>query len=274
MPYIEVAGSRIACLEQGRGEPVLLLHCSASSSAQWRGLIDRLSPRFRVLAPDFYGYGGSAPWPGGGPLRLEHEAAIVRALLDVLDTPARLVGHSYGGAVALHYARMHPERLASLVLIEPVAFHLLRGHDRAALAEIEALAGSVGASLAAGDYLGGLERFVDYWSGPGAWAALPAERRARLAPGLAKVALDFHATLGEPASPGDFAGVSVPTLLIQGSNSPRPARRICELLAGALPAAERQIVAGAGHMAPLTHAQAVNRLVARQLDAPVAAALP
>ncbi len=66
MPRIEVSGSGVEYIDQGSGEPAVLLHCSASSSGQWRGLIDRLSRRFRVIAPDLYGYGRTAPWPERG----------------------------------------------------------------------------------------------------------------------------------------------------------------------------------------------------------------
>src|SRR5688572_6699464 len=99
MPAIEISGSRVEYLEQGRGEPVVLLHSSASSGAQWRALAERLSSRYRVIAPDLYGYGATAHWPGQGPFHLEREAEIVEALLARVGEPAHLVGHSYGGAV-------------------------------------------------------------------------------------------------------------------------------------------------------------------------------
>src|SRR5262245_40305747 len=119
-------------------EPVVLLHSSGASGAQWRTLAEQLGERYHVVAPDLYGYGASAPWPGHGPFSLAHEAEIVHALLDRLGERVHLVGHSYGGAVALHVARLHSERLRSLALIEPVAFHLL--HERV---EVVALANAV-----------------------------------------------------------------------------------------------------------------------------------
>lgn len=61
MPGLELSGSRVEYIDQGRGEPVLLLQSSASSSAQWRALVERLGGRWRVIAPDLYGYGGTAP---------------------------------------------------------------------------------------------------------------------------------------------------------------------------------------------------------------------
>jgi pimeloyl-ACP methyl ester carboxylesterase len=270
MPSIDISGNRVEYVEQGNGEPVMLLHSSASSSAQWRTLIGQLSERpngrFRVIAPDLYGYGGTSHWAGRGAFRLEHEAQLVCALLGRAGEPAHLVGHSFGGAVALHVARTRPDLLASLAVIEPVAFHLLRNRDEAAFDEISEVSRCVAKALACGDYFGGIAGFVDYWSGPGAWAGIPQEKRPGFAVRLAKVALDFQATLNEPAALEDFAAMALPTLVVQGTCSPRPTRRICELLAGVLPDAQSRIVDGAGHMAPLTHRDAVNALVAAHLD--------
>jgi len=270
MSAIDIGGARVEYSEQGSGEPVLLLHSSGSSSGQWRTLIERLSARFRVIAPDLYGCGGTAPWPGRGAFQLAHEAEIACALLGKIGEPAHVVGYSYGGATALHLARMRSDLLCSLAVIEPVAFHLLRGGDETdalALGEIAGVAAMVASSLACGDYLGGFGRFNDYWSGAGAWAGLPAAKRDALAPRLTKVALDFHATLSEPARPEDFRMLALQTLIVQGSRSPLPTRRICELLARALPEACMKTIDGAGHMAPLTHRDEVNDLVVAHLDA-------
>lgn len=270
MAQLEVRGCPIEVLEHGSGPPLILLHSTGSSSAQWRTLIERLGARHRVLAPDFHGCGRSAPWAGEGPFWLADEVAIVYALLSRCGAPAHLVGHSYGGAVALHAARARHDDLLSLTLIEPVAFHLLRdgdAEDRAALAEIVEVAGGVTQALACGDYQGGFGRFVDYWSGPGAWARVPPERRRRMATGLGKVALDFHATIDNPRRLRDFERIRVPTLLLHGSRTTRPARRICERLAATLPHAQPAEIDGAGHMAPLTHADAVNERIAAHLAA-------
>jgi pimeloyl-ACP methyl ester carboxylesterase len=261
MPSLEVSGSRVEYLEQGSGEAVVLLHSSGASGAQWRALAERLSARYRVIAPDLYGYGATAQWPGRGVFSLAHEAEIVHAMLGRVGEPAHLVGHSYGGAVALHVARLRSALLRSLTVIEPVAFHLLG--DRS---EIVAVADRVAQCVACGDYLRGCGSFVDYWSGPGSWDATPAAKRDAMAARLAKVALDFHATLNEPARLEDFRDLPVPTLVLQGTSSPLPTRRICELLAGVLPDAQLVTIEGAGHMAPLTHRERVNALIAAHIE--------
>lgn len=250
--------------------PVVLLHGSASSGAQWRALAGRLGPRHRVLAPDLYGYGASASWCGRGAFQLRHEADPVLAQIEQLGEPVHLVGHSYGGTVALSIARRYGALVRSLTLIEPVAFHLLRhgdAADAAALAEIRGVAAQMERALARGDYEDGCNKFVDYWNGVGTWDRMPAVRRDALVLRLAKIVLDFHATINEDVAPADLRSLTVPTLLLQGAATVPPIRRICRLVAGALPAARFESVAGAGHMLPLTHCDEVNALIAAHIDA-------
>jgi len=266
MSTLQISGSRVQCLELGSGEPVVLLHSAGSSGAQWHALAERLAERYRVIAPDLYGYGGTAHWPGHSPFHLECEGEIVLALLRRVNERAHLVGHSYGGAVALHVAGLRGHLLRSLTLIEPVAFHLLKETDATAFAEITEVAKTVARATARGDYVAGFGRFVEYWNGPQAWANVPADKRYAMAARLPKIALDFHATLNEPTRLEDFRSMAVPTLLLHGTSSPWPTRRICDLLERNLPEAQLRTIGGAGHMAPMTHRDQVNAMVIAQLD--------
>jgi pimeloyl-ACP methyl ester carboxylesterase len=269
MSRIEIHGDGIEYVEQGSGEPVMLLHSSGSSSGQWRALIERLSSRFHVIAPDLYGYGASANWSGASAFSLAQEADPVLTLLGRLEQPVHLVGHSYGGAVALHVARTRGDLVRSLTVIEPVAFHLLRGRaasDDPALLEIREITAAVVRALACGDYAGGYGEFVDYWSGRGTWDAIPLAKRQALAPQLRKVALDFHATLQEPATIDEFRMMAVPTLVMQGARTKLPTQRICERLATTLPEASMTTINAAGHMLPITHRDAVNDVIVAQLE--------
>ena len=89
------------CREAGSGPAVVCLHANASSSSQWRALMDRLAPRFRVFAPDAYGAGKSPQWPSDRELSLHDEAALLEPVFERVGAPLALVGHSYGAAVAL-----------------------------------------------------------------------------------------------------------------------------------------------------------------------------
>lgn len=249
-------------------QPVVLLHCSAGSGAQWDCLRAALAPRFRSETPDLIGYGASAPWRGPGPLTLSAEAARIATLIESLGERVHLIGHSYGGAVALRLALDRPERLRSLTLVEPVAFHLLRGGepgDRALFGEVLRLADAVACAVAAEVPEAGMCRFVDFWHGEGAWERLAPHTQAALAGCAGKIALDFWATTTETARRDDYRRLAVPTLILRGSRSPAVTRRIAGILAATLPNATVSTIEGAGHMLPLTHGDAVNAAIAAHL---------
>ncbi len=123
--------------------PVIALHCSGAGAGQWRELAEALGPGYRLAAPEHYGCDRSGPWTGTHAFTLADEAARTFELIDRSERKVHLVGHSYGGGVALHVALARPGRIASLALYEPTTFHLLKAMgDRgaAALAEITGIA--------------------------------------------------------------------------------------------------------------------------------------
>ena len=129
------------------GTPVLVLHGASSNLFEPRlGLEDAFSGQ-RVIWLDRPGLGWSKR--PKGPWSPEHEAALITAFLDHLEIEdVILIGHSWGGAVAVKLAMALPEWTRSLTVIEPALFHLLRNSacaaDRKLNGEIEAMAGSTG----------------------------------------------------------------------------------------------------------------------------------
>jgi pimeloyl-ACP methyl ester carboxylesterase len=270
MPSIDVNGIQVSFQEAGTGEPVVFLHCSASTGEQWWAQFERLSRHHRVIAPDLFGCGESESWQGRGRLTLEAEAAIVEAFIDYCGEPVHLVGHSYGGALALRAALDYPDGIKTLTLIEPVAFHLLR-HDESHGVEhfrkVRGVADCISLAVLCGDYQAGMGCFVDYWNGEGTWARMKDDKRAALAGRITRVVLDFAATTGEETTPAAYVRVGMPTLVIRGDRSPAPVRHLAEVLEDTLPDAVLETVQGAGHMLPMTHGGQVSELIADHLFA-------
>ncbi len=245
----------------------VLLHSSMSSRSQWSALMAQQESRLHCIAPDLLGY-GKAPFPDPAThaaFSLEHEVQALLATLDghlQADEPFHLVGHSYGGATALRLARHMPERILSLTLFEPVAFHLL-APGNPARAEIAAVIARIDAAASPRE---GAQAFIDYWNGAGAFAALPEGMQQRFTGLIAKVRLDFVALLGEPATLADMAALDIPTLLLFGRDGPLSTRTVAEELAAALPRVVMRRTPG-GHMAPLTHAADVNAVIGAFLAA-------
>ncbi len=253
MPYVRTGGE---------GPTVLCLHSSTSSSKQFRGLIERLAGSFRVVAVDLYGYGQSPDWDAGRSLSLYDEVALLEPIFAAERGPLYLVGHSYGGAVALKAATMLEQRIAGMVLYEPVLFSLL-DYDTSASArrEIDRVRDDVRTLIVQEAMSEAGQRFVDYWSGKGAWASLPEWQRTVISGRMRKVVDDFDAVMNEPTPLSRFAAVRIPTKLMAGSESPHPTTQIISMLADAMPDNLRCEIDGAGHMGPMTHAERVNRAI-------------
>jgi pimeloyl-ACP methyl ester carboxylesterase len=254
--------------------PVIALHCSGAGAGQWRPLGGTLGPRYQLIAPEHYGCESTGHWTGTHVFTLADEAVRTIEFIDRSERAVHLVGHSYGGGVALHAALARPGRVASLTLYEPSAFHLLKAMGApgaAGFAEISAVARATERGVATGDYLGGAIAFVDYWSGTGAWATLRPSVQAALVRWMPKAPLDFHALMEEPTPLAAYAGLRMPVLVLRGEHAPRPTRVIAETLPRLLPAARLAVVDGAGHMGPLTHADAVSAYMAAHIDATEAA---
>jgi pimeloyl-ACP methyl ester carboxylesterase len=248
--------------------PVIALHCSGAGAGQWRQLGDALGPRNRLIAPEHYGCDGAGPWSGEHAFTLADEAQTTLDIIDRSAPKVHLVGHSYGGGVALRAAVARPNRIASLTLYEPSAFHVLKAmgtRGSAALAEILAIAQTAAEGVITGDYRAAARAFVDYWSGRGAWAALRPSVQAALTRWMPKAPLDFRALIEEPTPLSTYADLRFPTLILRGEHAPAPTRLIAETLPTLLPAARLAVVAGAGHMGPLTHASEVSATIARHI---------
>jgi len=251
----------VDCIAEGGGPAVVLIHSSVSGNRQWKRLIDELKGAWRVLAPNLFGYGRTPPWPEGRGQTLDDQAGLVERVLPA-EGEVRIVGHSFGGAVAMKLAARLGPRAARLVLLEPNPFYLLREHGRAeAFAEIKAVRDHVKKHGAAGEWLAVAERFADYWNGPGSWAQMPEDRRGAFARALMPNYHEWDAVMQEPTPLSDWAAIRAPTLLVHGRATNRPIVEIAELLEQAFPRWRRTRIEEGGHMAPLTRPDLVNPVV-------------
>jgi pimeloyl-ACP methyl ester carboxylesterase len=259
----------------GHGPFVLCLHSSTSSSRQWSELVETLADEFTVVAPDLYGYGKSPQWADDRPMELQDEIALLRPVLKSMPGQYHLIGHSYGGAVAFRLATTEPARIRSLVVYEPVMFNLLfEERDLDSALEIWLLSDDVNWLMVDGRHARAAERFVDYWSGEGAWAELADWQRKAIENRMTKVRSDFDATLGDSTRLSDYARLRIPTLFLYGAQSPQPTRRIAEWIGGRLPNVEVRGLLPLGHMGPVTHSRHVNDLIARFLRGQPSGILP
>ena len=237
----------------------MLLHSSGMSSRQFAKLIPLLGARgYRVVAIDLIGHGKATPLAEGAAMSWRDDVAEVAA---AIDEPAYLVGHSYGGLVALHVALA--ARVKGLVLYDPVAFGILDERDRDVMTTLAQIDLNGGATLATRDEW--LRSFVDYWGGPGAWRALREPARAEFHRVGWAVREGVRTLMTDATKAAAYAALP-PLALITGEHTPVAARRVIDRLAAATQASVT-VIAGAGHMGPLSHADQVNARIVELLQA-------
>jgi pimeloyl-ACP methyl ester carboxylesterase len=117
--FVRVGDQQVYVEQAGQGEAVVLLHGFGASSYSWRRMIPQLAKSFHVVAPDFSGFGYTERPRTPASYTRQGQEALVLGVLDALGIDrAHVVGHSYGGGLALYLAARHPERVRSLVLID------------------------------------------------------------------------------------------------------------------------------------------------------------
>ena len=270
MAELMVSGTRVYYRELGDGPRVVLLHSGGSSSAQWRRVCERLAARWRAVTLDFHGYGGTGPWPGAAGARThEAEGRLVRAVIDHTgEGPVHVVGHSYGGAVALRIAIACGGAVQSLVLIEPQNWAmLLHGGERDLWEQVCGQARRFIALVEAGRVADAWCYFFDTNNGDGAWDRLTEDARGRMVALTETGVSTYHANLNDATTPTECRAVDVPVLVLIGSETVSPYRRMAEIIASHMNQARIEVVPGAGHMSPLTHPDAVAAAIAKHLEA-------
>ncbi|MDW5598518.1 alpha/beta hydrolase [Conexibacter stalactiti] len=270
---VSADGTRIAFRRLGSGPPVVALHGGLGSWRSWEGVARQLADRFEFLLVDRRGRGDSDD--GVTPHALEREVEDARAVLavagggggGVAGRGAALLGHSYGGAVALELARTAaPGELGALLLYEP------------AVGVAGAITPEQLASLRQCVLDGAPEQAVPLSMNVLDAAGLVvadgplASLRIKPTPAFRRLAATVPDEISAVAALGEehlasCAAISAPTLLLIGSESPERAVLNCRALAEALPGARVVTLAGLGHVAHTTApervAQAIGEFLAR-----------
>ncbi|MFN3646487.1 MAG: alpha/beta fold hydrolase [Gemmobacter sp.] len=272
-----IAGHPVHLRRMGTGaRPVLALHCSLAHGGAWGAMAAHLGNAATLTAPDFPGHGASADLPAGADLH-DLSTAIAATLATRIGggAPVDVLGHSFGGTVAIRLALERPDLVRSLALFEPVLFSVARVAGGPAWEEWLAGQEPFAAMIAQGDRAGAAAWFHGLWGQGPALADLPVTLqryiidRIHLIPATNAVLFDDIRGL---VVPGRLESLRLPVLLAQGGASPAIVAAVNGTLAARIPGARAISVPGAGHMLPLTHAADLAPALRAHLGLPAEAA--
>lgn len=255
-------GLSFAYVEEGSGPPVVLIHGSVSDYREWSKQMAPLARHYRVIA-----YSRRYHWPNPPPgtdadASLERQADDLAAIIKAMGiAPAHIVGHSYGGALALNLALRHPELARTLVLSEPGVSGVLANspENDAALKEGQAVRAEMKEVFASGD----AKRIVQTYAArvaPGEFEKATPEVRQMLLANVQAFQLDYNSR--RPSFTCDDAGrVAVPVLILSGDRSSMGLQRIAEAAARCIKTARFVRIPKATHWMQNDQAQAYNDAV-------------
>ena len=266
---VTVNGVRLAYEIHGEGEiPLVLVHGAFESRRTWDWVVPHLADSFRVLIYDLSGYGESER-PSDRVSSLEHIGDLA-ALIEHLElSPAWVAGQSGGGEITLFLAAKRPDLFRGIIAHEP-GFDSLLANDPATAPLLEGfpqLIAEVIERIKSGDHAGGAKQFVEEGLGESTWASFPPEFRQDLIDNAPN-------TLDDLSDPEDLSfdlewirGFTRPVLLTFGDQTAPMYPPVINKLSEALPSAEVEKIAGAGHTVqarqPEEFAKAINDFVLR-----------
>lgn len=243
------AGTAVNWRAWGDAPPeVLLIHCTLAHAGAWSGmapLMDR-----PVVAFDLPGHGRSGP---RDPDRDWHDQCVDIAL-SFMDRPIDLIGHSFGGTIALRLAVERPDLVRRVVLFEPVYFAAVKDqpifdqHRRALTPFADAIDRK--------DFALAAKLFTRHWGGGVDWDDMRQEQREVLTTQIQMVPQQDAAIFADTPGvfvPGRLEALNTPVLLMHGEQAHPIMPAINHAIAKRIPDARVVQVPGAGHMAPITH---------------------
>jgi pimeloyl-ACP methyl ester carboxylesterase len=247
---IRAGGRTIDFVEAGSGPSLLFLPGSYSTPAAWRPVQKLMRGHFRMAATSLCGYGATEDPRTPSDNGIEHEVEIVAHVAERLGGPIHLIGHSFGGTVALATALSRRAPVASLALFEANPLGLLAGSplygETLAMSRDFERAVAESEADAAG-------RVIDFWGGAGCFAALPQPVQDYCRKTAAANVLDWMTDFGFAAGASDYAKLEMPVLLVRGEMANPAMVAMTDALARALPNVRPAVIPGAGHFLVSSH---------------------
>jgi len=255
MPIIEVSGHSFHFQEiDGPGPTVMLLCSTGLDSRQWGEMLPLLEGR-RIICPHYLCYPGTDSWQGGGEIDSWLDYMACEELLLSESGQIDIVGHSYGGFIALRLAKEHPHKIRKMAFHEPIVWGCLQFTERNDLRNEfgDVVETFFTENLGPEDFL---RDFVDYWNAEGSWDGMPRERKKMWFELREKILSEVRLLCYDRTPPSYYEGIGHPILITLSPESPPHQIEACRIVTGSLGDARIVDVPG-GHMGVITRSEDV-----------------
>jgi len=218
-----------------------------------------------LVTTSLLGYGGTVERRTASDPSISHEAEVLESVVRKAGGPVHLVGHSFGGLVALVVALRNQVPLSSLVILEAPAMELLRaeGEDRH-YSLFRDMTEAYFAGFASGN-AGAIAAMIDFYGGPGTFASWPPRVCAYAERTTPVNIVDWASAYGFPLSATSLAAIRLPVIVARGGASHPAMQRANALLSERINQAALVTIDGAAHFMVATHATEVAHLIEKHV---------
>lgn len=243
----------------------LLLHCSLGHGGAYTKMGAALGGALSLTGFDQPGHGRAADWDYDGDL----QDRVTDMALDLLSEPMDVIGHSFGGTVALRLAVERPQMVRSLTLIEPVMMAVAKRDNPMAMERLMGAMSGFYQALVDGEHAKAAQMFTKLYGDGRPWESLPEEGQNAI---IKRIPLIGAGSRAVNEDPYDLLGtrkleaIKALTLIIDGGQGEVAMNSVCDGLARRIPNATRVCIPGGGHMVPLTKPEAVAREVLQMIS--------
>jgi pimeloyl-ACP methyl ester carboxylesterase len=243
--------------DRGSGDAIVFLHGFPLDRRMWDGQIAKLSEHYRVIAPDFRGFGQSRR---SDAFTIESLADDIHLFLDQLGAkPCVLAGLSMGGYVALAYVKKYAKDLRGLILVDTKS-EADTPQGKEAREKMIELVRTSGAKAVA-------EQMMPRMLAPGTVQSRPdvAKQLRTLMENCPDHTIEYAlaAMRDRPDRTAELTSIQAPTLVIVGDADAITPPEGAQKMAGAITGAKLETIRGAGHMSPMEQPEQVNRAIER-----------
>jgi pimeloyl-ACP methyl ester carboxylesterase len=259
MPFFSTSQKQFHYTEQpGLGHVTLMLHSTGTGSWQWKQY-QKCMPSRHMLALDFLGYSPSDSWAIQDSINIDFEAA--EHLLLQQHTSIDIIGHSYGGFLAMKLAMKHPKKIRALLLHEPVAWGALFDGKRDDLtSDFEKICDVFFRHQEDIDIDAWLEYFIGYWNEPNTWTQLPEKTKSIWRHRFHKIYSEVSYLCLDRTPLEYWSTLKASTTITLSTGAPAHEQEVCHLLASIIPNSNL-IQHKGGHLSPLTHFSELSPII-------------
>ena len=263
---ITYRGKKIDYIEYGEGPAILFIPGSFSTPSAWSAVQKSMPPYYRFISTSLCGYGSTEELRSIDNYGMNNLIDIIKAVADKIGQPVHLVGHSFGGMVALASALSDRFEILSISTFEANPITLIDTYRHRYLFEETIKIKDEFEAAFKAENKDAARIIIDFWGGNGSFASMPISVQQYCRQTAYNNVLDWYTALSFRAKADDYAKLSMPVLLVRGAHANTQMVQITKTLQACIPNQSSVIISNSAHFLITSHAAECAQVLADFLN--------